>query len=225
MNILNPRKQTSAAHLNHGVLRKILPSGAKRDLKCLITQGPNFNPRDATKWDEHAYQEVLRFIAHDPMYYDPTEASVVFLAGEPEEGAFGSSPSLEFPVTFPVTFVGLDEETTINYEGSYSEFPRIVLTGPFEVARIENTATGEVLTLTYSLPAGRTVTIDTSYGHKTVLLDDGTSLLGYLSSNSDLGSFHIATSNGGVNALVASVEGGNSDSRIQLNYNTRYLGI
>lgn len=55
-----------------GVLRKVMPNGVVRDLACIIQQGPNFAARDPKQWDEWSYTETLRFIAHNPIFFDPT---------------------------------------------------------------------------------------------------------------------------------------------------------
>jgi hypothetical protein len=69
--VLSPGLQSlTNSALQTGTLRKQLTSGELRDLRALILQGPNFNPR-GTSWDEFAYTEVLRFQAFDPIWYDP----------------------------------------------------------------------------------------------------------------------------------------------------------
>lgn len=217
MYALNPLKQTLAYDRLHGVLRKVLPGGAKRDLSCLIAQGPNFNPRSLTQWDEYAYQEVLRFIAHDPIYYDPNEITVTFLDSQ--------GTDITFPITFPIQFSDISETNSINYQGSWREYPRIVFTGPMSVGRVYNETTDEQIVITYPLAAGDTITVDLRYGYKTVRLANGTSVLGYITADSDLGSFHLTTANGGVNSVVGSAYGSTGATRIALKYNTRYLGI
>lgn len=217
MYALTPFRQALATDRNPGTLRKSLPDGAKRDLKCLIAEGPNFNPRDLARWDEFAYQEVLRFIAHDPIWFDPNEHTLLFLDTQGTE--------LTFPITFPITFSDISETITLNYPGSWREYPRIVFTGPMSVGTVINQTTDEKIIITYPLPAGETITIDTRYGYKTVVLSDGTSVLHYVSTDSDLGSFHITPANDGVNVLLASAFGSNASTRVQVKYNDRYLGI
>ena len=71
LNMLRPNRQ----FLNQfelGVLRKILPDGSKRDIKCLIQEGPAFPSGDLGRWDKRAVMDTLRFICPDPTFYSPT---------------------------------------------------------------------------------------------------------------------------------------------------------
>lgn len=61
-----------------GVLRKILPNGSKRDIKVLFDSGLVYAPSETSKWDEWAITETIRFVAHDPIIYDPVAVALSF---------------------------------------------------------------------------------------------------------------------------------------------------
>jgi len=94
---------------------------------------------------------------------------------------------------------------------------------------IRNMTTGEKLELSYTVPAGESVIIDTRYGHKTVQSNSGVNLISYLSSDSDLATFHIAAdpeAADGVNVLFASgLEAVFGQTSIRAEWNDRYIGI
>lgn len=70
LDALRPNRQ-AIGQFNPGVLRKILPDGSMRDIKVMIESGPAFEPRAMDRWDELAFTEILRFVAHDPIFFDP----------------------------------------------------------------------------------------------------------------------------------------------------------
>lgn len=214
LNLLRPNRGGSLAT---GVLRKVLPGGIKRDLCVLIQQGPNFQPRNvgiggSNVWDELAYTETLRFIADDPIYYDPTQHTV--LLSLTDVGTF--------PMTFPVEFVGFSLATTIIYAGSWDEYPTITIAGPLSQIDITNTTTGEHIAITYPLPSGRSIVIGLTYGLKTVALDDGTNIIGSVSVDSDLAKFHLAPGN---NTITITGSDTGANTTIAFDYFDRFIGI
>ena len=82
--------------------------------------------------------------------------------------------------------------------------------------------------MTYTLAAGVTVTFDLRYGYKTVTDNLGNNLIGTLTTDSDLATWHLAPdpeAPGGVNSIAVSGFYGSADSSIQILYKTRYIGI
>lgn len=206
LDILRPNRGLAST------LTKYLPNGTKRALTVTIQQGPAFQGRRGDTWDEWSIDETLRFIAHNPVYYDPEQHSV----------SFNALGGLIFPITFPITFAASGGTSVIAYGGSWLEYPIIRITGPLSGISIYNADTDERIGFTYSIPAGRTVTIDLTYGVKTVTLDDGTNLIGYLTSSSDFGSFHLQPGN---NTLSITGVGFSVGSAIELDYYERFIGI
>jgi len=172
--------------LQHGKLRKIFKDGSMRDLDVVIEQGPEFVARDPSRWDEWAFTETLRFIAHDPILYDPVEKSQVWTLALDSE--------LEFEITFPIRFgdQAVNTNTDITYLGSWLSYPRFVIQGPTTGFYIENTTTEEVLRYTRRIVNGETVTVGLDFGNKSIVSSVSGSVIRYLTDDSDLATFHIA---------------------------------
>jgi hypothetical protein len=216
LGVLSPRRQAIDGNVDLGVLRRILSTGEKRDLKCLITEGPKFEPRHEDSWQELSYTETLRFTAFDPIYYDPTVQSYIF----DQQGS-----QLVFPIVFPIRFETILQDVTLNYNGTWLTYPTFTITGPMTYFHIVNETTGEQIDITYDLAAGETITIALAYGSKSVTKNDGTNLLPYVSGDSDLGTFHITEASLGVNQLHVHMVGVTSTSQIEMTWNDRYVGI
>ena len=101
--------------------------------------------------------------------------------------------------------------------------------GPITNLVIENETTDEKLDFTgYTLASGQTMTIDLRYGYKTVEREDGSSLIDKLTTDSDLGTWHIAAhpeATDGYNTIA--VQGSNADLNTQISFQfyTQYAGI
>lgn len=210
---------------NPGILRKRFPDGSIREIKVIIEQGPVFAARSLDRWDEFGFTETLRFVAHDPIFYDPTVNTKSFSLSS------GILDQLVFSITFPIEFDSSyynSGPTPVTYTGTWFSFPVITITGPQFGTTIENLSTGEKIALDYALSAGEVVTINLDYGNKTVTNAGGTNLIGTVTSDSDLSTFHIAPDPevaGGVNDLSVASMGNNEDSSVVVTYYTRYIGI
>jgi hypothetical protein len=206
LNFLRINRQSTTG-FNLGTLRKITPNGAKRDINVIVEQGPEFRAREVGRWDEWSILETVRFIAPDPTFYDPAVVSATHVAGG---GAIA-----DFAITYP---------------GTWLAYPSIVVTGPIDDLVITNVETGEVLDLTgYILAAGRTITFDLTFGQKTVTESVAGNIIGFLTDDSDLTTFHLATDPevaGGLNTIeVAGSAINNGVTSVQFDYYTRYIGI
>ena len=405
LDAIRPNRQLTATGVVPGTLRRILSDGSIRDLKVFISEGPSFDPDLGNGWQEHSFKEVLRFIAHDPVIYDPTLQSYVedfdtlahtldlqvgfyadmahawyddiewvmqigdydyyigyesalsykggfglrfrntsipsgslitnaYLSVKADEslsnddvnsritgnkevyaapftylpdyqsrrgtvvggaddtktttaqvdwntvphfvsGTWYDSPEIKtiiqeiinqsgWTVFNPIVLFWDDHDArgtqvndtmrhiysffsspldapklhleyttagilTIPYVGTWLTYPKIIITGPLNDAVITNLGTGEKLELDYNIPAGRIVTIDLAYGVKTVTDDLGNNLIGVLSSDSDLATFHIAPDPevySGVN-FISSVGTGESigTTQLEIQFYNRYFGI
>ncbi|KKN78138.1 hypothetical protein LCGC14_0353650 [marine sediment metagenome] len=219
---IRPNRQATATAVVPGVLRMVKTDGSVRDLNVFIQEGPRFEPRQSGQWDEWSFQENLRFVAHDPILFDPTRVDFAF--------TIVLDADLVFPITFPITFGAgeIDLTPNINYTGTWSSLPIIVVTGPIEDFRIDNITTGEKLELSINVPAGRVVTINTTEGFKTVTDDLGNNLIGGLTSDSDLATFHIAPDPEaplGVNAMRLQGKHPSGATSVEVRYFTRFFGI
>lgn len=222
LNEIRPNRQATATAALPGQLRLVQTDGTTRDLNVFISEGPRFEPRVATQWDEFAFQEVLRFIAHDPVAFDPTQIiATVTLA---------LASDLVFPITFPITFGSglVDSTLNITYLGTWLELPVITIVGPLEDVRIDNTTTGEKIELSADIAPGRTLTIDLREGFKTVVDDLGNNLIGIVTSDSDLATFHLAPdpeAANGVNAIRVRGTNPTGSTSVTIAYFNRYFGF
>jgi hypothetical protein len=225
LNAIRPNFHT-LNNFGPGTLRKKLPDGSIRDLNVVIEQGPIFVAKSQDQWDEFGYTETLRFIAHDPIYFDPTKITLTFddLVDPllPAHTVFPTS----FPITLGVTAYAVAK--SITYAGSWPTFPKIVITGPMDGFLILNATTGEWIELYYIISTGEIVTIDLPYGNKTIVSSLGTDLSGAYVSGSDITTFHVAQDpevTGGVNTFQVEVTGTDANSKVELEFYTRYIGI
>lgn len=212
-----------------GVIRKYLSNGAKRDFTVAILEGPKFEAQNPKEWQQWSFQEVIRFIAHNPVAFDPEQHDVEFIrtasTGFPYTFPFAFTiPSeLEFPIEFPIEFYGFDVEHTIEYAGNYKEYPQVVITGPVrDYAEIVNETTGKALKLQgYEIAAGETVTFDLTYGRVRVFDAAGNNLSNY-ARESDLVEFCLEP---GDNLVHAVMYGAGAASKVNVTYHDRYIGF
>lgn len=200
-----------------GKLLYYLANGDKRQLDVVVESGPGFAPSQGG-WREWSFTEVVRFVAHDPLWYDPQIQSLVFS---------DIDPTFVFPVTFPITFGAFGASTQITYDGTWLSYPTFVVTGPLAGFRIENVSTNKLIQLDYSLPAGYTMTI-TLHGRKTITRSDGMNLMGYLSPDSDLATFALLPEpevTDGINSLRVGGSGASGTSQVVIYWYKRYYGI
>ena len=213
-----------------GQLRRYLSDGSIYQLDVLCVRGPKFNsPLNDQR--NFSYIEKLDFIAYDPFpYISPAEVET--LTG----WACTVVQELSFPSTFGTLasriFGGSVCSTTqnlpITYTGTWETFPVIVLTGPLTRFRIEHNETGAVLDLSAVLLPGETATFDLTYGTKTVTKGDGSNLLGYISTDSDLATFSILPDPlvaGGVNTFTIMINDGAGGTTFEMSYFVRFEGI
>jgi hypothetical protein len=222
LDVMRPNRQTSRGRPAPGKLRKVLPNGAIRDIDVFIQQGPDFE--QSGEWDEWSFETVMRLIAPEPTFYAP---QVVEIEVTPE-----AESELGYPAGYPVAYGeggAFDQTFNLTYSGTWDAHPVIYLTGPLTEVIIENLTTDEKLEFTYNIPAGRIVTVDLRYLHKTIINDLGVKLgTGVLTSDSDFGTFHLAThpeAPNGVNQIRIAGEGTIAVSQVQFSYHTRFIGI
>ncbi len=222
---IRPNRQTINS-FQTGTLRKILPNGSRRDLNVFINSVLEISTSSRNRWDEWSFQVPVQFIAHDPLFFNPTEASIT--------ASLSSGTELTFSITFDNSGIvfgtdALNFSSTINYIGTYKTFPTIVITGPIDNPLIQNITTQEKIELNKNLSLGEVVTITLGTGNKTVTDAVGNNLIGSLSTDSDLVSFHIAPdpeAEDGMN--IINVGGANAQAGVTsvvISYNDKYIGI
>lgn len=163
-----------------------------------------------------------RFLAYDPVWYEwpQNQDSVTLVTGE----------ELVFPIEFPIVFggVGVSDSLDIVNAGTWVSYPTIVLTGPMSHPQVLNLTTEEELTLDYNISSEEVVTISTSFGEKTIESSISGNLLGYLTPDSDLATFHLdpdPLADGGVNTLQVATAASTAQSAFQVYWFNRYLGL
>jgi hypothetical protein len=238
INAIRPNRQ-EANSFEPGRLRKILPGGSIRDLYVFLEMGPAFSPRSNDAWDEYAIEETIRFIAYNPIAFNPDLSSASWGLDSFENLIFYESPDWENRLVFEGDNLdsggiwfgedSIGETLNVTYNGTWLAYPTIIIAGPLESPRIFNNTTDEKIQLDYDVDSGETVTINLEYGQKTVVNNSGTNLIGTISTDSDVSTFHIAAdpeAAGGVNNLAVFGGGANdTDTSVEVRYYERYIGI
>jgi hypothetical protein len=209
--------------LEPGRLRKVLPDGTRYDLDVMVEEGPAFAARSLDAWDEWGYTETVRFIAHDPVFYDPSHEVIHFSNPTP-----GAGIPTEIPTILADT--NLDMRVSHTYVGSWPALPfMIYIYGPITAPEIRNLSTGEKLSFpSVSLPSGAWISIDLRYGQKEVTDSNGANRIGSLSSDSHLATWHIAPHpevTGGVNDIWVHGSGIDMTTEVSIRYNPRYIAF
>ncbi len=203
-------------------VRVTLPDGEIRQRDAYLIDGLAFESGSFSGY----YGEIpVRLVAPDPTWYDP--------AGDAATFALGGSEDTGGVVPEPVpTFVGasvLNASVAVTYGGTWLEYPRIRITGPITDPVITNVTTGEKLDFTgTTIGAGKWYELDLRYGYKTVLDDSGTNVVGDLTSESDLATWHLAVdpeAAGGINSITVTGSAATSATSVHLVWFERYLGI
>lgn len=224
LDMIRPSRNTSST-FETGTLRRILPDGTKRDIYVTIEQGPEFAARDPSRWDEWSFTETIRFIAHDPFFYDPDEKS--------ETLVLSTDSGLVFPFTLPLL---IDDDKinallTCTTVGTEDVFPTITLVGPMSGIEITNESLDNLkIDLSYNISIDETVTVYLNPGNKRVVSDWVGDITGTAYYSSDLNSFRIAPDpvvTGGANSIRFFGAGISSagSTAISMSWYDKYIGI
>lgn len=223
--------RTSLNNPSPGHLRWFRSNGTIRQIDVFVAKGPDFN-QNRKGWDEHSTQDEITFIAHNPIIYDPAQATDVFT-----DLGCTIIQELQFPFSFDGSMLifggnicNAVNTITVNYVGNWQEYPFITVIGPADNFTIDHLQTGLRLKLeNYSIAAGDSVVFDLRYGRKLVTLSStGESLLGYISDDSSLGNFAIEPDPvvaNGVNQFSVSIDNGTAETQTIFQYYSRYVAI
>ncbi len=225
LDLLRPNRIQVGSVPNKCQLRKIFPDFTIRDIDVLVDQGPNFSPGNGD-WDEFSFEEAIRFIAHDPTFYDPNVETLSV--------SMSAIGQLSVPIHVPIHFgPGIQTVITpIAYVGTWLTYPVITMTGPLTAVIITNQTTGEEIQFTKQLGIGQRAVIDTRFGIKSVVdpdlptTDPNYNLIGYVFG--DLGTFHLDPAPqavGGVNTVSIYIVSPGGSGSVAFEYNARYFGI
>lgn len=214
LDILRPGRGLIQSPPAPGLLRKYLANGDVRELFVYTSQGPGFASHSPDQWDQWSVQDTIRFTAYDPVMRDPVLQSKSYAS---------SGTSGTFPITFPWLFAsfGIGAQD-ITYSGTFLAFPTITINGPVVSPLIRNVTTGEKIQFTFTLAGGEQAVADLSYGHKTVTKNDGTNLIGFVTADSDVATFHL---NPGLNQMQITATGTSAISSFVVSWYNRYVGF
>jgi len=166
------------------------------------------------------------FRCPDPLWYDPNKHTLSF-------GIAAGATSFQVPTPVP-TFMGtsvINQTLTINYPGTYREFPVITIHGPITDPKVVNLATSKKIDFTgITLTASDYYTIDLRYGRKYVYKNGVTTDLrtGETTTDSNLATFaieHNPIATDGQNPITVTGTGANSFTQVYVDYYDRYAGI
>lgn len=141
--------------------------------------------------DDLTYRFVVDLVAHDPIWFDPTEKTVTYTYTH-------TYAHLIFPFSFHGTdmafssgYVGLSGTATVNYLGNWMSFPKIEITGPINAPVVTNVTLGKSIALNYNIASGEVVTIDTGFNIKSITSSLYPDVIISTTVNSDLTGFRI----------------------------------
>ena len=158
INMLRPNRQ-ALGEFEPGKIVRTYADGSQRAIDVFVDKGPIFGERSLDQWDEWSFNQLIRFVAPDPTFYDPVQKSATAAYTTADHLVFhnsvtgASATDLVFFDTVSsasqrgLVFQAGMIETTINCTnaGDWIVFPAITITGPMNGAYIYNRGTGEVL--------------------------------------------------------------------------------
>jgi hypothetical protein len=194
-----------------GRLRKTGLDGSSRDLVCRYSSGL----QREDDWGHYGItwrKLMVTLLAHDPYWYGSNPITATYRVND--------TPALFFPI-LPIRVIGsaIFSDATINNTGDVEAWPVWTIVGPGGSLVLQNLGTGARILSTTTLLAGESLVIDTRPGHKTVIRNDGTNAFATLDAASEF--WPLAR---GSNSLRIQLDGGNDDTRIELSFQTRFLG-
>ena len=199
---------TTLAAFRQGGYFESAVNGRTRRLGVAYSSSAETPARVGTTWATVA----PTFTAPDPYWYDPAE----------QQGAInlaGAVAGLRFPLRVPL-FGGVPNSAAqgLLVAGSAPTPWRMTVLGPLTRLILLKSATGEVLDLTYTVPSGQQVLIDTAVGARKVVLDTGQTQEAISHLLSSVSTFWWLEA--GANPVVARVQGG-SGTQVVFRWNNR----
>lgn len=168
---------------------------------------------------------AIQLIAVEPNWYDPAPEQLALSLASISAG-------MQVPVVMPLLFSSGSsggDTVQIPYSGTFDEYPVITVTGPVADLLIENVTSGDELSfLGYTLPAGRTMTIDLRYGHKSIIDSTDANRIGDLTEGSDLATWRLLSileTGDGYNNVRLSGASLTAASAVSIQYYHRYLSL
>jgi hypothetical protein len=213
---LNTRKRTLANIFCARLSTKITYTNGTytKTIDSYVETTPNFSQPDKTKQSQTAF---ISLICTQPFWQDETESGKTFSI---------SLGNFIFPLNitegYEIETEGINR-VTINNEGDVETPVLITFEGPATNPTILNETTGEYIKVTKSLFAGEKLIINTEFGNKEVIFDNGstqTNAFGLIDLNSTF--FQLQTGN---NVISYSADFGVDTATVNIKYRNRYVGI
>ncbi|MBA4495094.1 phage tail domain-containing protein [Paenactinomyces guangxiensis] len=201
-----------------GKLQVTTPDGIVRVLYCRYLDGlkGQENPDELTTTTQTL---PLVLIAYDPYFYSEASTSITITE---------QSTTTSFFPFFPLTlnYAGSFGEVTINNDGDATAYPVWTIYGPADFFKVSNLTTGEAFLIDGNVENGaiigysRYATVDARPGNYLIERSDGTNLFEYRSPDSVLFGFQP-----GENKIRVEIAGPASETKVDLNYQTRHLVV
>lgn len=220
--ILNKLRPNRSTTICPGRLVYRLPGNKVRCVDVWPMEGPKFASRNLEVYDEYAITETLRFVAFNPIFYDPTQVSRTV--------SYSPAQNIVFPITFPIIFSsnGIYESFTITYDGTWASYPYITLTGPMSGFILQHVELGIFIKFLRNIASGEVITIDTSFGNISAVSSLYGNVLSSFSADSSLVGMRILTEGevtGGVNTFAVASNGADINTSVVISYYKRFIGI
>ena len=192
-------------------------AGKQRQIDCHLADGLSLA---SGQMIANNFRDVFVLRASDPTWYDPSGGSVQF-------AQTGGGTPMPVPMLFPLTFgastLAGSAVIALNDANAWDTFPIVYATGPVTGLVLTNSATGDKLDFTGStVGAGVTYTIDLRYGYKTVIDSSSVNRINQLTSDSNIATWRLVSGNNSISAAGTSID---ANTRIYIQYNTRYIGV
>lgn len=175
-----------------------------------VPEGVEFPGGDAAG---PTYQTALvSLIAANPFWYQLGTLEAVQLEG-----------GLEFPFEFPISFATVKSASLAVNDGDVAAPVVVELLGPCLNPKASNLTAGKHMQVTYNVPAGSKIRINTAFGQKEVTLVDNlgaeTNVMNYLTTTSEFWDLIP-----GANELQFAEEGSNPAALMLVTWRNRYVG-
>jgi hypothetical protein len=193
-----------------GVLQAADEFGVTYSLTCRYTGGLEGDGQ--AMFAGTLARAVVKLDAYDPWWYGEGQTVTLSLG----------APSVFFPF-FPLRLSPSTVQGQFVIDLSDSDaptFPLWTVKGPGDGLVLTNESTGQVIQINAPLTSGQSMTIDTRQGFQSVRRNDGTNLMGFVSSDPALWALVE-----GVNTVTAALTGATAASRITGIYAPRYASI
>jgi len=183
-------------------------------IDCYVETTPSFSQPDKTKQSQTAF---ISLICAQPFWEDETESGETFSISL---GKF--SFPLQITEGYEIETEGINR-TTIENVGDVETPVLITFEGPATNPTILNETTNEYIKVTKTLLTGEKLIINTEFGNKEVIFDNGSTQVnafGLIDLNSTF--FQLQTGN---NIISYSADFGVNTATVNIRYRNRYVGI